>query len=193
MEKDDKLTYESKRVIGRLFRQVKHVELASDSSLNSGSIKSFTMEVAMKFYDPDMVVDGFEDYVKDAINYKSEYDYKLGNLMDYYGYKAEAEILSGSITAVSKNFNRGKDLESIHYAIKALRKEARTWFDEKSDMKPDINDVQAAKASAWYHVTYHPDYWGRCNKGMERDHFLSFPWCVFDKVIQIKRRNSSLK
>ncbi|XP_008220918.1 PREDICTED: probable RNA-dependent RNA polymerase 1 [Prunus mume] len=197
MEKVDKPTYESKRVIGRLFRQVKHVELASDSPSNSGSIKSFTMEVAMKFYDPDMVVDGFEDYVKDAINYKSDYDYKLGNLMDYYGYKTEAEILSGSITAVSKNFNRGKDLESIHYAIKALRKEARTWFDEKlgmqSDMKPDIKDVEAAKASAWYHVTYHPDYWGRCNKGMERDHFLSFPWCVFDKLIQIKRRNSSLK
>ncbi|CAL8995204.1 unnamed protein product [Prunus brigantina] len=197
MEKVDKLTYESKRVIGRLFRQVKHVELASDSPSNSGSIKSFTMEVAMKFYDPDMVVDGFEDYVKDAINYKNEYDYKLGNLMDYYGYKTEAEILSGSITAVSKNFNRGKDLESIHYAIKALRKEARTWFDEKlgmqSDMKPDINDVEAAKASAWYHVTYYPDYWGRCNKGMERDHFLSFPWCVFDKLVQIKRRNSSLK
>ncbi|KAI5353374.1 hypothetical protein L3X38_006267 [Prunus dulcis] len=197
MEKGDKLTYESKRVIGRLFRQVKHVELASDSPSNSGSIKSFTMEVAMKFYDPDMEVDGFEDYIKDAINYKIEYDYKLGNLMDYYGYKTEAEILSGSITAVSKNFNWGKDLESIHYAIKALRKEARTWFDEKlgmqSDMKPDINDVQAAKASAWYHVTYHPDYWGRCNKGMERDHFLSFPWCVFDKLIQIKRRNSSLK
>ncbi|CAB4295827.1 unnamed protein product [Prunus armeniaca] len=197
MEKVDKPTYESKRVIGRLFRQVKHVELASDSPSNSGLIKSFTMEVAMKFYDPDMVVDGFEDYVKDAINYKNEYDYKLGNLMDYYGYKTEAEILSGSITAVSKNFNRGKDLESIHYAIKALRKEARTWFDEKlgmqSDMNPDINDVESAKASAWYHVTYYPDYWGRCNKGMERDHFLSFPWCVFDKLIQIKRRNSSLK
>ncbi|XP_021821147.1 probable RNA-dependent RNA polymerase 1 [Prunus avium] len=197
MEKVDKPTYESKRVIGRLFRQVKHVELASDSPSNSGSIKSFTMEVAMKFYDTDMVVDGFEDYLKDAINYKSEYDYKLGNLMDYYGYKTEAEILSGSITAVSKNFSREKDLESIHYAIKALIKEARTWFDEKlgmqSDMKPDINDVQAAKASAWYHVTYHPDYWGCCNKGMERDHFLSFPWCVFDKLIQIKRRNSSLK
>ncbi|ONI31847.1 hypothetical protein PRUPE_1G334500 [Prunus persica] len=197
MDKGDKVTYESKRVIGRLFRQVKHVELASDSPSNSGSIKSFTMEVAMKFYDPDMEVDGFEDYIKDAINYKIEYDYKLGNLMDYYGYKTEAEILSGSITAVSKNFNRGKDLESIDYALKALRKEARTWFDEKlgmqSDMKPDINDVEAAKASAWYHVTYHPDYWGRCNKGMERDHFLSFPWCVFDKLIQIKRRNSSLK
>ncbi|BBG93157.1 hypothetical protein Prudu_001082 [Prunus dulcis] len=149
MEKFDKPTYESKRVIGQLFRQVKDLELASDSPSNSATIKAFTMEVALKFYDTDM------EYQKDSMG---------------------------------KN-----DLESIHYALKALKKEARNWFDEKlgsdmqSDTNPDINDEHAAKASAWYHVTYHPRYWGCGNKGMERDHFLSFPWCVFDKLVQIKR------
>ncbi|ONI28221.1 hypothetical protein PRUPE_1G132100 [Prunus persica] len=173
MEKVDKPTYESKRVIGQLFRQVKDLELASDSPSNSATIKAFTMEVALKF--------------------SGEYDYKLGNLIDDYGFKTEAEILTGSITAVSKRFNGENDLESIHYALKALKKEARNWFDEKlgsdmqSDTNPDINDEHAAKASAWYNVTYHPRYWGCGNKGMERDHFLSFPWCVFDKLVQIKR------
>ncbi|CAB4262656.1 unnamed protein product [Prunus armeniaca] len=199
MEKVDKPTYESKRVIGQLFRQVKDLELASDSPSNSATIKAFTMEVALKFYDPDMEVDGFENYVKDAINYKREYDYKLGNLIDDYGFKTEAEILTGSITTVSKRFNGENDLESIHYALKALKKEARNWFDEKlgsdmlSDTNPDINDEHAAKASAWYHVTYHPRYWGCGNKGMERDHFLSFPWCVFDKLVQIKRSKTRMR
>ncbi|XP_050132471.1 probable RNA-dependent RNA polymerase 1 [Malus sylvestris] len=184
MEKVDKPMYKSRRVIGKLFRQVKNVELTSHS--HSSSIKSFTAEVASKCYDPDMEVDGFEDYIDDAINYKREYDYKLGNLMDYYGIKTEADILSGNITSASKFFK--KDVESINFAVRSLIKEARTWFSAtQSDSSTDTDDVCAAKASAWYHVTYHPGYWGRCNKGMERDHFLSFPWCVFDKILQIKR------
>ncbi|CAN6727693.1 unnamed protein product [Malus baccata var. baccata] len=192
MEKVEKPTYESRRVIGKLFRQVKNVELGSHS--HSGSIKSFTVEVARKFYDPDMEVDGFEAYIDDAINCKREYDYKLGNLMDYYGIKTEADILTGNITSVSKFFNKRKDLETINYAVRSLKKEARTWFyANQSDSSTDVDDVSATKASAWYYVTYHPRYWGRCNKGMERDHFLSFPWCVFDKLIQIKREKTSTR
>ncbi|KAM5566908.1 putative RNA-dependent RNA polymerase 1 [Rosa sericea] len=193
MEKIDRPTYESKRVIGKLFRQVKDIELGS----HSHSFKSFTREVACRFYDPDMEVDGFEDYINDAISYKREYDYKLGNLMDYYGIKTEAEILSGNITNVSKFFSKRKDLESINYAVRSLKNEARARFmkepnsDDPSDFGTDIGNVYYAKASAWYHVTYHHRYWGCYNKGMARDHFLSFPWCVFEMLIQIKRHNTS--
>ena len=186
LEKVDKPMYKSRRVIGKLFHLVKNVELKSHS--HSSSIKSFTAEVASNCYDPDMEVDGFEDYIDDAINYKRVYDNKLRNLMDYYGIKTEADILSGNITSVSKFFDRRKDLESINYAVRSLIKEARTWFNAtRSDSCTGTDDVCAAKASAWYHVTYHPRYWGRCSKGMERDHFLSFPWCVFDMILQIKR------
>ncbi|KAM1520582.1 hypothetical protein ACFX10_010942 [Malus domestica] len=192
MEKVEKPTYESRRVIGKLFRQVKNVELGSRS--HSSSIKSFTVEVATKFYDPDMEVDGFEAYIDDAINCKREYDYKLGSLMDYYGIKTEADILTGNITSVSKLFGKRKDLETMNYAVRSLKKEARTWFyANQSDSSTNVDDVSATKASAWYYVTYHPRCWGRCNKGMERDHFLSFPWCVFDKLIQIKREKTSTR
>ncbi|KAB2620081.1 RNA-dependent RNA polymerase 1 [Pyrus ussuriensis x Pyrus communis] len=167
MEMVEKPTYESRRVIGKLFRQVKNVELGS----NSSSIKSFTVEVARK-----------------------EYDYKLGNLMDYYGIKTEADILTGNITSVSKFFDKRKDLETINYTVRSLKKEARTWFyANQSDSSTNVDDVSSTKASAWYYVTYHPRYWGCCNKGMERDHFLSFPWCVFDKLIQIKREKTSTR
>ncbi|KAL6191260.1 hypothetical protein ACLB2K_037651 [Fragaria x ananassa] len=192
MEKTDESNYKSKRVIGKLYRQVKNIELGS----HSHSFNSFTRDVARRFYDPDMEVDGFEDYIEDAIRYKSEYEYKLGKLMDYYGILTEAEILSGNITNVSKFFKKRKDLESINYAVKSLKKEARTWFMEKptsddpSDIRTDIS-LYAAKASAWYHVTYHHRYWGCYNNGMARDHFLSFPWCVFDILIQIKRHHKS--
>ncbi|XP_034921150.2 probable RNA-dependent RNA polymerase 1 [Populus alba] len=177
MEKAAERTYESKRVLGKLFRDVR--DFAPDSS----PVRSFTKEMARRSYDPDMEVDGFRDHIEEALHCKSVYDNKLGNMMDYYGIKTEAEIISGCIMKVGKSFDKKRDFDSINYSIRSLRKEARAWFAE-SDSSPD--DLYA-KASAWYYVTYHPSHWGRYNEGMNRVHFLSFPWCVYDKLIAIKK------
>lgn len=179
MEKPDKTTYISDNVIGKLFRQVK------DIAPHTSSITSFTKEVAMKSYDPAMEVAGFEDYIDEAMELKNEYDRKLGNLMDYYGVKSEAEILNGGIMKMSKSFDRRKDAEAVSMAVRSLRKEARSWFEKGSD-----SDDAQEKASAWYYVTYHPDYWGCYNEGLKRDHYISFPWCVYDTLIQIKTNAS---
>jgi RNA-dependent RNA polymerase len=181
MEKPDKPTHESHNVIGKLFREVK------DIAPKTSSIKSFTAEVARRSYDPDMEVDGYEDFIDDAFYYKTNYDFKLVNMMDYYGIKTEAEILSGNIMRMAKSFTKRRDAEAITMAVRSLRKEARAWFNEKESEGDD--DVYA-KASAWYYVTYHPSYWGLYNEGMNRDHYLSFPWCVYDKLIHIKRKAS---
>lgn len=184
MEKSDKPSYDSKSVIGKLFRLVKGIAPhASDTK------SIFTIEMAIKSYDPDMEVEGFEDYLDDAFDYKNEYDFKLGNLMDYYGIKTEAEILGGSIMRMSKTFDRRKDADAVGLAVRSLRKEARAWFNRKNYNDDDVY----AKASAWYHVTYHHTYWGRYNDGMNRVHFLSFPWCVYDKLIHIKKEKASSK
>lgn len=181
MDKPDKPTYESPNVIGKLFREVK------ERSPSSTAIRSYTRDIARSSYDPDMEYDGFEDYLDDAEYYKSQYDYKLGNLMDYYGITTEAEILSGNILRMSKSFDKRKDAEAVTMAIRALRKEARVWFNKKmDDVEPDSDELYA-KASAWYYVTYHPKYFGVYNGGMKRDHFLSFPWCVYDRLITIKK------
>uniref|UniRef100_A0A1J3CMU9 RNA-dependent RNA polymerase n=1 Tax=Noccaea caerulescens TaxID=107243 RepID=A0A1J3CMU9_NOCCA len=180
MEKPDKPTYESMNVIGKLFREVK------ERAPPRISIKSFTLDVASKSYDEDMEVQGFEDYVDEAFYHKGNYDYKLGNLMDYYGVKSEAEILSGGIMRMSKSFTKRRDGESIGRAVRSLRKEALSWFNAAEE--EEAFNV-SAKASAWYHVTYHPSYWGVYNEGMNRDHFLSFAWCVHDKLVRIKKSN----
>ncbi|RVW89216.1 RNA-dependent RNA polymerase 1 [Vitis vinifera] len=187
MEKANKPTYESQSVIGKLFREVK------DVAPHNYDIRSFTRDVAMQSYDADMEVDGFEDYVRDAFYYKSQYDFKLGSLMDCYGIRTESEILSGSLMKMSKSFDKRKDAEAIALAVRSLRKEARTWFNKMgSGTYAGADDVYAI-ASAWYHVTYHPYYWGCYNEGMYHDHFLSFPWCVYDKLIQIKRDKMSIR
>ncbi|CAI9272085.1 unnamed protein product [Lactuca saligna] len=195
MEKPDKTTYKSQNVIGKLFREVKH--MAPHNSL----VIPFTRDVARQAYDADMEINRFEYYIDEAFDFKTEYDYKLGNLMDYYGIKTEAELLSGSIMKMSRSFDRRNDAEVVGLAVRSLRKEARNWFKkginddhnvEIGDDDDDDDDVYA-KASAWYHVTYHPDYWGRYNEDMRRDHFLSFPWCVHDKLIEIKRSKARFR
>ncbi|KAG2701579.1 hypothetical protein I3760_06G052500 [Carya illinoinensis] len=187
MEKPNKRTYRSRSVIGELFREVKAI------AARTSPVKAFTLESAKLHYDPDMEVDGFEDFLSDAFRNKSEYDYKLGNLMDYYGIKTEAEILSGNLLKMSKHFVGKRDLDAIKYAVKSLRMEARTWFNEGTDADNTDNAKAKAKASAWYHVTYHYTYWGRYNEEMNRAHFLSFAWCVYDQLMQIKRDKLSVK
>lgn len=187
MEKPDKPTYQSCNVIGELFREVKDVEP------HDGSIRSFSREVARQSYDRDMEVDGFEDYIEDAFYYKSNYDSILGNLLDYYGIKTEAEILSGSVMKMSKSFTKRRDIDPINMAVRSLRKEARTWFNEKATGLDSGADDVYAKASAWYHVTYHPKYFGCYNEGLNRDHFISFPWCVYDKLVHIKKEKASVR
>uniref|UniRef100_A0ACD5Z573 Uncharacterized protein n=1 Tax=Avena sativa TaxID=4498 RepID=A0ACD5Z573_AVESA len=181
MEKLDRATYESKGVIGRLYREIKK---------QNPHIGHFTKDVARRSYDTDMIVDGYEEYIDEAEFFKREYDFKLGNLMDHYGRKSEAEIISGCILKMAKNFTKSSDADAIRLAVRSLRKEARLWFSEKSaDESGDGYEASYAKASAWYHVTYHPDYWGSYNEGFDiRPHLISFPWCAFDKLLRIKQR-----
>nr|DAD32250.1 TPA_asm: hypothetical protein HUJ06_011101 [Nelumbo nucifera] len=178
MEKPNRDTYESQSVIGKLYREIK------DVAPKTFSLEPFTREMASKYYDRDLEVDGYRDYIDDAYECKAEYDYKLGGLMEKYGIKTEAELVSGNIINESKSFQKLKDPEEIGLAVRSLKKEARGWFTGKSTN----SDSQEAKASAWYHVTYHPDFWGCYNEGKNWDHFLSFPWCVCDELLRIKKK-----
>jgi RNA-dependent RNA polymerase len=90
---------------------------------------------------------------------------------------------------MAKNFCKGSDADAIRMAVKSLRKEARSWFSEMS-IDEDGQDATEAKASAWYHVTYHPQYWDSYNEGYDRPHLISFPWCVYDKLMIIKQRRN---
>ncbi|XP_010043973.2 probable RNA-dependent RNA polymerase 1 isoform X1 [Eucalyptus grandis] len=187
MEKSDKCTYESQNVIGKLYREVKGI------APYTNAINSFTREVALNSYDCRMEIEGFEDYVKDAFQYKLEYDFRLRRLMHSYDIKTEAEMLSGNYLTKLKYFDKRRDPEGIISAVRSLRNEARSWFnDTESGSASDGVNIYA-KASAWYHVTYHPKFWGCYKEEAHEDHFLSFPWCVSDKLLHIKRERASIE
>lgn len=183
MEKLDRATYVSEGVIGKLYREIKK---------QNPHIRHFTKDVATLSYDTDLIVDGYQDYITEAVWFKEEYDFKLGNLMEHYGINSEAEIISGCILKMAKNFTKKSDADAIRLAVKSLRKEARSWFSEMgSDESGDGHKALVAKASAWYHITYHPQYWGCYNEGYDhRPHLISFPWCVYDKLILIKQKKN---
>lgn len=180
MEKPADVSYESPNVIGKLYREVKFITDRPHPR------KYFSID-ALEAYDRDMEVDGFENYIEDAFYFKDIYDRKLRDLMAYYKIKREAEIISGNIMSFVKSFKKKRDAEAISEAVKSLRKEARGWFNEKSISNHGPDDPYA-KASAWYYVTYHPDWWEHYDEVIEKcEHQLSFPWCVYDKLIHIKK------
>ncbi|VAI60605.1 unnamed protein product [Triticum turgidum subsp. durum] len=186
MEKLDRATYVSEGVIGKLYREIKK---------QNPHIGHFTKDVARRSYDADLIVDGYQDFITEAVWFKEQYDFKLGNLMEHYGINSEAEIISGCIIKMAKNFTKKNDADAIRLAVKSLRKEARSWFNEMgSDESGGGHEALDAKASAWYHVTYHPEYWGCYNEGYDhRPHFISFPWCVYDKLILIKQQKNFVR
>ncbi|XP_044472969.1 probable RNA-dependent RNA polymerase 1 [Mangifera indica] len=188
MDKAEHMTYQSERVMGRLYREVKGI------APHEAAIKSFTKETAIRSFDSDMEVDGFKKYVNEALHYKCEYDSQLSNLMKHFGIETEAEIVSGCIIKIAKCFDKRRDLDTITSATRSIRKETRAWFKKscESGSSNSDGDDAYAKASAWYYVTYHHSYWGHCIKeGISREHFLSFPWCIYDTLIEIKNKKKN--
>ncbi|XXG46691.1 hypothetical protein AAC387_Pa02g1471 [Persea americana] len=87
---------------------------------------------------------------------------------------------------MTKSYTKKKDGEIIAWAMKILTKEVRTWFDEKgSKTDPNVADDVYAKASAWNHVTCHPDYF---NEETNVAYFFSFPWRVPEILMHIKKK-----
>jgi len=148
-------------------------------------------------------VSGYENFLMDADYYRHAYDTKLMGLMNQYGIETEAEVMSGNILQLSRHYRKHawEARQRIHLAVKALIREAREWFfkDNYSDYSDEEEnyweDDQYAKASAWYHVTYHPDYLHQDDQfsavSKNHVHLLSFPWVVSDVLFRIKRSSST--
>lgn len=148
-------------------------------------------------------VSGYELFLMDADYSKHAYDTKLMGLMNQYGIETEAEVMSGNILRLSRHYRKhaGEARQRIRLAVKALIREAREWFFDgiysDSEEEEDYwKDDQYAKASAWYHVTYHPDHLHQDDQfsSVSKDHvhLLSFPWVVSDVLFRIKRSSSTI-
>ncbi|THU44667.1 hypothetical protein C4D60_Mb02t09780 [Musa balbisiana] len=193
MGKDDRLSYKSEKILGKLYRKIKD---ATDDELPS--------ELPCTFedlpYDTDLEIIGSLDYLADAWQNKVVYDRHLNALLAQYRVSSEGEVVTGHIWSLPKYNSRkqGELKERLKNAYSSLRKQF--WHIFKT-MSPDLlqltDDEKCSlyemKASAWYQVTYHPRWVKKYRELKEPDGDgvparLSFAWIAADYLVRIKVR-----
>ncbi|WVZ86001.1 hypothetical protein U9M48_032852 [Paspalum notatum var. saurae] len=170
LERWEKPMYVSNGVLGKLYRAALRHEENAEALLHVAPPSCA--------YDPDLEVTGFHEFLDAAEEQYEAYAEKLGTLMTYYSADREDEILTGNIRNKlvylrrdNKRYFEMKD--RIIAAVDALHAEVRGW------LRAHRQDEASKVASAWYHVTYHPE-----RRGEKR--FWSFPWIACDTLLAIK-------
>ncbi|RZC69836.1 hypothetical protein C5167_032992 [Papaver somniferum] len=177
MEREDRAMYPSSGVLGKLYRATLDRKENSMELVGQGQYT----------YDADLEENGFEKYLETAESHRNMYAEKLICLMDYYGAETEEEMLTGNLRDLSaylqKDKRRYTDMKDrIIDSTKTLQKEAKEWFHSSCR-----NHEHKKMASAWYHVTYHPNY------SADGKNFLSFPWIFGDKLLDIKQKRRTAR
>lgn len=187
MQKKDKESYQSKKVLGHIYRSI-------DKSDYKDYMSMLTEEAA---YDTRLHVPGMEYYIGEARELRSDYNRDLLGLMNQSGVQTEAEIVSGYIIKwlkKGKSKTRYEQHDSTMRAVKSFkslwRKEFEKEFLEESKNTIDMTKRASieAKAAAWYYVTYHPEE--RQRDYSEQGGFLSFPWVIYDYICDIAKKNT---
>ncbi|RIA85008.1 putative RNA-dependent RNA polymerase 1 [Glomus cerebriforme] len=176
MEKPDKPTYKSEKVLGTLYRSIKEEKYQPYTHLN---------------FDKRLYVEGYEEYLKDAQILKSAYDAAIKGVMNQFGIMTEFEAVSGyiidTITKVDKKKPRDVS-KSVMDVTVSIRKHYRKEFEEEfydegtNVVSSEAFDRMESKAYAWYFVTYN---------NLKDGDMISFPWIVYDILCKIAKKNNS--
>ncbi|KAF8692039.1 hypothetical protein HU200_039988 [Digitaria exilis] len=180
MGKEDAISYESEKVLGELYRSVK-------DTYGCDFISQGTCSLDDPAYDTDLEVPGASSFLEDAWQCKCSYEEQLNALLNQYGVRTEAELVTGvwSLTGDNKR-QQYETQEKLNYAHLHLHREFRSIFDCNDEISIDKKNLAyEAKASAWYQVTYHPKWIQRSRETPPR---LSFAWIAVDHLARIKMR-----
>ncbi|CAI2166599.1 4586_t:CDS:2 [Funneliformis geosporum] len=200
MENQFKESYESNKVLGKLYRNIQ-LDLPGKDPL---------LKYKETAIDEDFVYDGYQDYIEDAIACRDYYNDEIRKLMRKYNVKTEVEVLTAQLLGLRNNDSRKakEKRKSIsgtssfiiyHYRKLFLMnlQEAHNIHNTNDEISPfnldihiPINEKSKAKASAWYIVTYTQGELPY--NGKNKITLLSFPWVVSDVLLAI-RRNKLLK
>uniref|UniRef100_N1QZQ3 RNA-dependent RNA polymerase n=1 Tax=Aegilops tauschii TaxID=37682 RepID=N1QZQ3_AEGTA len=157
--KEDSKSYKSEKILGRLYRSIQEA-----SGGNWDSNEAWTLHDLP--YDSDLEVAGASDFLASAWQCKCSYDRQLNSLLNQYGVRTEAELVTGHIWSLPRNNSRKLvDVKDrLKNAYNAFQKEYRSVFESITLDEVEISDddeknqLYEMKASAWYQVTYHPKW-----------------------------------
>uniref|UniRef100_A0A914X030 RNA-dependent RNA polymerase n=1 Tax=Plectus sambesii TaxID=2011161 RepID=A0A914X030_9BILA len=191
--------YCSKRLVGQIFRKAKKVEDILDLGQFSVQDDSWDADLYNEAYFAQN-----ESVKIRACAVRDQYNAKLQQLLDEYGVGDEASLVSGHMVSIKNRiseqekedfsfYNTDKVVELRYGRIfDSFRKEFFKEFggeaefvhvDASGRKSVRVNEALLNKAYAWYMVTYGPHSTGNVAR------FRSFPWIVWDILLQIKRRN----
>ena len=177
MEKKDKTSYESQKVIGKLFRDIKDLTRHSSLQLIDSPIEAAYDSMLGEFIYDDKTSDAM---LLDAYTGREIYNQELTSIMNQFGVDREGEVITGFILKFYRRYSKAKKkfdvMERVKMAVKALEKKARQYFEETAAgyMTDDMDEidrqvVRMELASSFYYVTYHPNVSNELG-------LLSFPW-----------------
>lgn len=202
MGKEQNRSYKSKKILGRLYRQIKD---AYDEDIEAPDLNHVPGDIP---YDNDLEVPGSAEFITNAWEQKCSYDGQLNGLLGQYKVEREEEVVTGQIWSMPKYSSRkqGDLKERLKHAYSALKKEFRQNFEKLNPDMEELNNEEKhllyeRKASAWYQVTYHPEWVKKFldlqdkfpenqgSSGLGNKVMLSFPWIAVDYLARIKIRN----
>ncbi|KAM7258329.1 hypothetical protein ACFE04_014070 [Oxalis oulophora] len=199
MGKEEHQSYKSTRILGELYRKIRD---AYDEDISKSSEMGFVPSDIP--YDKKLEVSGSDEFIMDAWEQKGSYDSQLLGLLGQYKVKREEELVTGHIWSMPKHTSKkqGDLKEKLQHSYSALRKEFRQKFEMLgSDLDvltdEERNELYEKKASAWYQVTYHPQWVKESLKlqdpgNAENVKILSFPWIATDYLVRIKIRGQDM-
>ncbi|KAF5208272.1 RNA-dependent RNA polymerase [Thalictrum thalictroides] len=193
MGKEDFRSYKSDKILGRLYRKI--IDSSPKPLSVSGSIP----------YDLDLELPGSADFIPDAWNKKCSYDGQFKAIMAQYKVNDEEEVVTGHVWSMPKyNSRKQGDLkEKLKQAYHSLKKEFKHDFlnlgqDFQQLSEDERNTLYEQKASAWYQVTYHPQWVMKSLELIEPEAeevengttatLLSFGWIPVEYLVKVKIR-----
>lgn len=184
MEKKDKFTYESGKILGQLYR-----------AIDKGVYRGYREQLENPTqFDPLLWTEGMVQHIAAARRLKRLYEREIQGLMANFGIPTEAELLSGSIIQWMQKERHQKYFEVRDEAQKAVVRLRGSWYKKEFPQNKNNKELEA-KAAAWYYVTYHPTE-QRSRKRRGHNHqrrkdikYISFPWVAQDILCRIMRKN----
>lgn len=200
MGKEKFQSYKSNKILGKLYRQITDNYYIDETA--SPEIKFVPKEIP---YDTDLEIPGSRTFVDEAWALKCSYDEQLNGLLGQYKVNREEEVVTGHIWSMPKNSSKkqGEMKERLKNAYNALKKEFRKVFEHMDPKFDELSDDEKnstfeSRASAWYQVTYHPEWVKKSLQLQDPDGgietvMLSFPWIAVDYLARIKIKHGGMK
>ncbi|CAJ0580768.1 unnamed protein product, partial [Mesorhabditis spiculigera] len=220
LEKDHEPVYRSRRLAGRIYRQIRTVE----DILHFSAHRDQQLSIPL---DETITIPGWEIFKKDAEDDYAQYCNSIRREMEYYGILTEAELLSGAIMEMrNKLSEKEQDDMSLYNTTHVIdNKMTAVWtsfrkkFFEKANTHAGLPAFGLYRQLCALRQTVHSNenydlhyfcmssamtremkqkavayykvaYEHAQNVHPEQGRVLSFPWLVWDVLTEVKREFS---